>query len=680
MLPSVLVKNLGRVGLVLITLVTTPPRAKSQEYYATRLTPLQQEAFLQDCNISNTTVRCGFVPYKTQCVAGEPLHVSFLIKNVGTNDFEFRFGGDYRGLGRHDRFNIVVTDTNGNILPDPVNRKFFGGGFVQTLKLKANDTFTNILDLTSFRVVDNPGIYVVDCGFDLFDLNPFNRTNLFAKSHFQIEILARTPERVAKVLDELADEAKADPSSDSSKFLNLAARFGTNSAVPYLARLAHEGPIELRTAAISSLSLIPSDASLDALREEFLKDSNPAIRIAAASSIGVLRQPRGVDTLLVAFLFDKPPVKEAILRALGTSQSERAFPVLTNALDSGSPEIKQAAIDALVSFGGTNSIQVLREHINTNFLSLRYQIVCALVEQLHQPVEPEWLMPILAGRQETREWIDSIRLLRMYAGEKAMPTLLSCVDFDVPWSGRNWWILEAVRILKESPKFEYEYDPNSDGTHEQWEKNHRTLMRLKPLAGPAPPRPVTPLYPPVPYLKTDPQIDFTPQLKDLGNGEFEIQSGFIDQTESRGGGEDLKREVSEPFREVYRTAALFRGLPKNPKRCADLNITAQQIDQLKDLLHQFAVKLSGPLSSEQKVGNLYNLLLAGPEYSVSGQDWDDCLIAYKEAPPGPLKKQAKEDLLESHRIFSQNYHAGTVEFAEAAKKIFPADQLKQILK
>jgi hypothetical protein len=36
--------------------------------------------------------------------------------------------------------------------------------------------------------------------------------------------------------------------------------------------------------------------------------------------------------------------------------------------------------------------------------------------------------------------------------------------------------------------------------------------------------------------------------------------------------------------------------------------------------------------------------------------------------------------MDTVRIFSQNYHVGTVEFAEAAKKIFTAEQLKEILR
>jgi hypothetical protein len=56
----------------------------------------------------------------------------------------------------------------------------------------------------------------------------------------------------------------------------------------------------------------------------------------------------------------------------------------------------------------------------------------------------------------------------------------------------------------------------------------------------------------------------------------------------------------------------------------------------------------------------------------------EALTDYREAPPN-LKEQAKAELMDEVRIFSQNYHAGTVEFVESAKKIFTA-QLEQILK
>ena len=40
-----------------------------------------------------------------------------------------------------------------------------------------------------------------------------------------------------------------------------------------------------------------------------------------------------------------------------------------------------------------------------------------------------------------------------------------------------------VKYCPNAPPINYEYDPNSNGTPEQWQKNLRQLQVLKPLAG-----------------------------------------------------------------------------------------------------------------------------------------------------------------------------------------------------
>jgi hypothetical protein len=53
---------------------------------------------------------------------------------------------------------------------------------------------------------------------------------------------------------------------------------------------------------------------------------------------------------------------------------------------------------------------------------------------------------------------------------------------------------------------------------------------------------------------------------------------------------------------------------------------------------------------------------------------------YFEAPAGSIHEQAKVDLMSAIQTFSQNYHAGTVEFVEAAKKVLTQTQLEEILR
>ena len=218
-----------------------------------------------------------------------------------------------------------------------------------------------------------------------------------------------------------------------------------------------------------------------------------------------------------------------------------------------------------------------------------------------------------------------------------------------------------------------------DGTPEMWTNNLRTLQKLKPLAGPIYQAPIHSKYPPTPYLRTIPPIDFTPSFKETDDGGIEIKSGFLDLTMWRGAA-TMPYSPSDAFRQAYENSAHFRSLPNMAK--ADLEktgVNSEQIQQLNALLHKFAVKLASPLVSDQKFRNLYSLLVGQSGYCPGSDDWHECLYDYLEAPAA-LKEQTKADLIDSVRIFSQNYHAGTVEFVESAKKIFTPRQVDEILR
>src|SRR5207245_189719 len=91
--------------------------------------------------------------------------------------------------------------------------------------------------------------------------------------------------------------------------------------------------------------------------------------------------------------------------------------------------------------------------------------------------------PILMQRHRDSQWYQAITLMRLNAGPRAVGALLACLDWDVPWSSRNWWILEqGVKPIQGAPRFDYAYDPNRDGTAEEIAKNMVLLEKLKPLA------------------------------------------------------------------------------------------------------------------------------------------------------------------------------------------------------
>jgi len=635
--------------------------------------------YLQIYESPTNTIRAGFIPSKVRLVQGEPRAVVFTVINLGTNHFKFAFGMDYRGTGRHDRFKIAITNTSGAALPDPLPHPMDFGGMGNLVDLKEGEVFSNSLNLTDFRVIPGPGKYQVHCHFAFGDHWPKEETGIpEVNSSFTLTILERTPERVARVLDELGKKAQMVHDQELNETLALMARFGGEAALPWLTRYAKSGPLDRRVAAIGTFAQFPPAAAWDVVLASF-KDTDPAIRAAAANTLGTMPLPRAVETLLDALPHETSLVAEAILRALGTSKADRAFPVITNALDTSEADCQRAAIEALVNFGGTNAMAALTRHIDTKHLALRYEIVLALAEQLHQPMKAEWLTPVLAGGIQDPGWIDSLRLLRMHAGDEAIPALLSQLDFDVVWSDRNWWILNEVQACPKAPPVKYEYDLNTGGTPEQWETNRRTLQSLKPLAGPLPIRPVPPRIEAALPVLTDPSMDFTPVFSEIENGGVEIKSGFLQLSLWRGSA-SFPYTVPEAYQAVYESAGRFRALPADASQCAKYKVTPEQVAGLVDLLRQFAIRLCGSTVSSQRVGNFYNLLVGQAGYCPGDDDWGELLRAWQEAPAGPLRNQAKADLINSVQVFSQNYHLGTVEFAAAAGKILTLEQAAAVLR
>jgi len=575
------------------------------------------------------------------------------VANVGEADFEFMFGGDNRGTGRHDRIKINVTDADGNELPDPhANAPNFGGIAWYEIIIPGGQNFTHTIDLNRFRTIRGPGRYMVTCSF-AFD-EPY--TNIdgprkpVIKSLFPFAILEREPDRVAAVLDELQAKVATTPDDGLPKVMASIARFGQDDAVPRLEKYTKAGTTAQRTAAISALPLVPGKDALDVALAG-LSDTDSVIRRAAFSALGRMPEDRSIDALLDALDREQSPVKEAVLAALGVSKSNRALPVLSRTLDEGPVELRSAAVSALVHFGGKEAVTALRRHVDSPDLAFRYQVVHALVAKLRSPLDPDWLLPILmCRRHNSREWLDSLSLLRVWGGDKAFPVLLSCLDFDVPWSHRNFWILHNAEYAKGASKFMYIYDPNSKGTPEEHESNRKTLEMLRGLAGPIPESSDWPSGP-VPRLKTDPPIDFTPTLSTpKGEGETcaTIKCGFFKKSWDRNGG-SVSFSPTEPYRATYQVAKDVRAILKSPERAKESGLTEQQLQELR--------KFDVP-----------------GKYPVIKEGLTLLYIWWQESPDGPIRQRAKARVCDCVRAAVQKHHTDHTAFAAAARRIMDAVQ------
>ena len=168
--------------------------------------PPNLRPYIKDYSAAGTTLRAGFIPYKPELVWGEPLEVTLKAENLGPGDFNFMFGSD-------NHLKVEVTDAAGKLLPDPyANSRDMDGVMGFEILTPGGLVFTRTLDLLQFRTIDKPGVYAVACSVPLDGPNMDKKgpaKPVVIKSAFRLTILGRTPQRVAKVLDELVAKAQA---------------------------------------------------------------------------------------------------------------------------------------------------------------------------------------------------------------------------------------------------------------------------------------------------------------------------------------------------------------------------------------------------------------------------------------------------------------------------------------
>jgi RNA polymerase sigma factor (sigma-70 family) len=439
-----------------------------------------QGPFLKRYQVKGVDIEAGFVPYKTEVVEGEPLTATFRVHNVSEKPFVFEFGGDYRGTGRHDRFKITVTDDRGRLLRDPKadangNVPDFGG-IQWNREVKPGEATTEEVDLTKFRAFPGPGEYAVGCRFDL---------GVPVETNYRLTILPRTEANVRRVLGELVEQAGKDRDKALARTVDILVAFAGEQAVPDLAALARDGDAEHRAAALAGLGRLPTrEAEAAALRA--LRDPDEPVRSAAAAALGSIKTDAAVDGLIARLPREAPAVTGALLVALGSTQSPKGLPHLVRALDHADGRVREAAVQGLTANGSAEAVAALRRCATGDDLDRREAAVRALVESLKQPLQLEWIIPVVrAGKDYTsfggHNPSDGVRLLRLYGGEHKLAAIVACLDFDNP-SPRGFLNMEIFYepdVIREFPKVHWHHDPNSDGTPEQLEENRRTLRQLR---------------------------------------------------------------------------------------------------------------------------------------------------------------------------------------------------------
>jgi len=250
-----------------------------------------------------------------------------------------------------------------------------------------------------------------------------------------------------------------------------------------LAAMADENPI-VRRAAVEEVVVVRDQRAM-ARVVHLVKDSDPAVRLAAAHACGQLQIPEASAALIAAIAADgtPPELRRECLRSLGRVGGEQAFSVLQRALAAPAKEDKEAALrglgelrdprssallaDLVVIGHGKDLGELARYYLQRQGGILAVPAIRAQIGIVQDPAIRDQLVLLAGLYQDPQVVPDLMDLLRNPKLSIEASTLLSCTTgLDIvnakdrvvaveSWWRKNqkspqWqWLLDALRATNQ---------------------------------------------------------------------------------------------------------------------------------------------------------------------------------------------------------------------------------------
>ena len=161
-------------------------------------------------------------------------------------------------------------------------------------------------------------------------------------------------------LDEISAQLESDSSRDRMLALASLRDVPAQDAVPLIKKVLYDMNGPIRSMAIFSLGVKPTEESFPILVGLLQNDPDYGIRADAAGALGYLEDPRGFEPLHRAFYEDTDwLVRFSAAVSLGNLKDIRAYDALIQGLECEEVMIQQAAIAALGEIGATDAIDKL---------------------------------------------------------------------------------------------------------------------------------------------------------------------------------------------------------------------------------------------------------------------------------------------------------------------------------
>ena len=301
----------------------------------------------------------NLIPDKTEIMIGEPLFLSFEVKNLSDVDLSFSHGGDYRNrLGRPLSFEVEAVRSDGKKVPVP-EIKFNMGGLVGPRKVEKNGGTQVIrLFLPLWAPFEETGEYSISCVKSLGirqiagksqTTDYSNVTGVPVAVKTKLKVVAGNEAKMSELVDFWGEKiitAEWEKSYEAIKALDFIG--GKRIIKPLVKALNSEG--------IST--------------REFI------IRL-----LGKFADEEAFSAIVAQMGNEKANVRGVVAEALSFNKHPKAFEYLLKLKDDEDKFVRLSVMQALGRIGTTESIAILREMIKEDRNKEFYEYVKFFLEK-----------------------------------------------------------------------------------------------------------------------------------------------------------------------------------------------------------------------------------------------------------------------------------------------------------
>lgn len=341
MLPALLVGAL--VGAVVVVLALRRGPREAAEQKANR--PSHAPAKAADAAprapdtgriiVNGWDIEICLVADREDIMLGEPIYLSFMVRNHSDQDLQLTEGGDYRNrLGRPESYSVTAFDEDGKPVPQPDAGQTMGGMLVPH-KIPSKGSYVNKLFLPNWAAFNDVGGYLIVCRrtLNLTEHTPgksdskAKRLAVDVQASTRIKVVRPDKRRLGERIAALAETMLGENHDAAEEATRALAHVDDERVIEHFIKAIETKGYSIKFNALGALVKFDSSLALEGLKKG-MSDENNNIRHTTAVALSRSAHPKAKGLLLSMRQDAYEGVRLTVVHALSKMKSPEAESML----------------------------------------------------------------------------------------------------------------------------------------------------------------------------------------------------------------------------------------------------------------------------------------------------------------------------------------------------------------